>query len=447
MPRWWRAVGGAPGAAARDADGKRLVHQHVLRAHAHLESRAVDEWLEGGAGLAPRLVDVVELLGREIAAAHPGQDVAVARVQRHEAALQRHGLFALLAAAVRQRLQRIELPGQCLVRGLLQFCVQRGAHDQPVGVDVEAARVGPRDQPLAHPLRHVGRGAGGLVLPLEVEPQRRLGEALGALGIELAVLDHLREHEVAPVARALGVEHGVVVARALEHAHQRGRLQHAQLAGGLVEIGARRHLDAEGVVEEGHGVEVGLEDLVLGVQRLDLEGRQRLLDLAVHADRAADLLRVQVARELLRERGAALGAAAQRVEDGGRGAPHVDAVVAVEAMVLRGDQPVDHMRRDLRQRHPLAVQAPELGQHHAVGRHHHGGKFGLGLAQVGDAGRERQHGQHVQQQQPGQHEGRAHGVAAGERPEAAKEIGDPHLGAGKLGRHGQTLTVGLARAA
>ena len=38
----------------------------------------------------------------------------------------------------------------------------------------------------------------------------------------------------------------------------------------FVEVGARGHFDAEGVVKKRHGVEIGLEDLFFAVGMLDL---------------------------------------------------------------------------------------------------------------------------------------------------------------------------------
>ena len=93
----------------------------VVRAHALLERGAVDEGLEGRAGLAARLAHVVELLVREIAAADPGPDLAAARVHRHEAGLQHGALLARACARlVGERLQLRQLARHRLVGRLLQ---------------------------------------------------------------------------------------------------------------------------------------------------------------------------------------------------------------------------------------------------------------------------------------------------------------------------------------
>ncbi len=213
------------------------------------------------------------------------------------------------------------------------------------------------------------------------------------------MLDHLRQHDVAALRGALGVEHRVVITGALEHADQGGAFQHVELVGRLVEIGARRHFNAVGVVQERHGVEVGLEDLVLGVDRLDLQRGDGLLDLARDRGRTADLLGVHVAGQLLRDGGAALQVAGEGLEHGRGGALEVDAVVFVEAVVFGGNQRGQHAGRHVGQLDPVAVGALEHGQLLAVDGHHPGGFFLLGLAQVADAGREGDQQQRIQQQQ------------------------------------------------
>jgi hypothetical protein len=69
----------------------------------------------------------------------------------------------------------------------------------------------------------------------------------------------------------------------LEHANERRGFEHVETIAVFVGIRARRHLDAERVEHERHTVEIGLEDLALGVDRFDLECRDRLLDLAREA--------------------------------------------------------------------------------------------------------------------------------------------------------------------
>ncbi len=98
--------------------------------------------------MAARLAHMVELFLREIAAAHPGEHEPVARIQRHEAALERGTLLSAPAPAVGQRLQPVELARQGLVGGLLQPGIEAGAHHEPIRVDVVITLIRPGDQPF-----------------------------------------------------------------------------------------------------------------------------------------------------------------------------------------------------------------------------------------------------------------------------------------------------------
>ena len=296
-------------------------------------------------------------------------------------------------------LQCVHLAVHRLLRPVLQARIQRGAHHQTIGVDVVVVLVRPCDQPFAQLLRKMRCHAGGLFLALKVQPHGALFQALKLVVFQLAALDHLAQYGVAPGNGPVRVDDGVVVGIALEHAHQRGAFQHRQLGGGFVEICARRHLYAVGVVEKGHGVEIGLENLVLGVERLDLEGRDGFLQFAVDVARAADLCGVEVARQLLRDGGATLWIAIERMNDGSRCAGEVHAMVLIKAMVFCGDQRLHHGGRDLLQRHPLTVAALELAQQLAVCAQDLSRLIELGLADIADAGRERNQQQHIDDEQ------------------------------------------------
>ena len=93
---------GLPGLAAGLArrEGHRRVVHHAVGAVALLEGRRIDEGLEAGARLAPRLGDVVELVAREVEAAGQRADRAGARVGGGEGALDLGQLGDLPAAVV-----------------------------------------------------------------------------------------------------------------------------------------------------------------------------------------------------------------------------------------------------------------------------------------------------------------------------------------------------------
>ena len=246
------------------------------------------------------------------------------------------------------------------------------------------------------------RRAGGFFLALKIKSHGAFFELVIFRLLELTTFDHLRHHGVASVQGAIGVDHRVVVGIALEHADQRGAFQHRELRGRFIEIGTRRHLNAKGVVEKRHGVEIGFENLFLGIERFNLEGRNRFFEFAVQIARPPDLGWIEVARQLLGNGRAALRVAVERVNDRTHGAREVHAVVLIKAVVFRGYQCLDDRGRNFFQRHPLAVTAFELGNLLAVGAENLGWLLQFGLAQITDAGREGDQQQHIQHKQQGQ---------------------------------------------
>ena len=144
---------------------------------------------------------------------------------------------------------------------------------------------------------------------------------------------------------------------------QVGRLLESELADVLVEPGAGRGLDAVGAPSEVDGVEVALEDLALVELALELDGDDRLPQLAPQGGVAAhvDLLDV-----LLGDRGPALGGALV-ADVGPRGpgdAEGVDAAVLEELAVLgRDDRVLDdggHLVELDREAVLLAVEGGQL---------------------------------------------------------------------------------------
>ncbi len=314
------------------------------------------------------------------------------------------------------------MAGHGLVGPGLHARIDGGVDHQAVAVDVIAMAVGPVHQPAAQCPHKVRCRAFGDFLALEIQAQRAGLEPVElGFGQHLA-LDHLAQYGVAALHGALGVAHRVVVAGALEHAHQGGGFQHRELVGAFVEIGACRHLDAEGVVEKRDRIQIGLQDLVLGVERLDLVGGHGFLELAAERGVAPHFFRVEVARQLLGDGGAALAVPRQGVDDRGGGAAPVQPVVFVETVVFGGDQCLDHIGRNLGQRDPAAVAAGEQGQFLAVGAQDLGRVVFLGLADVRQAGRE-QH-QHAQQQH------QEHRHAGGGLPPLAAGTGGEKLAQG-----------------
>ena len=490
-------VAGPPDVPVGQADLHRLVEEHFARADALFDRGAVDERLEGRAGLPARLLHVIELVLLEVAAADPGLDLAVGRVHGHEARLQPRlvlpqrlhqrgvrlqllerlvvGLTCIasrlvlrrlaqegddqglvgggLPGLVGNRLQLVRLPGHGVDRQLLEPRIERGVHDQAVRKDVVAVAVAPVDQPAAQLLGEVRRLAGQVDLAFEIQAQRLVLESVEFGLREDVVPGHLAQHGVAALPRALGIEHRVVVAGALQHSDEGRAFQHVQFLRRLVEIGARGHFDAVGVVQERHRVEVGFQNLLLAVDPLDLQGGDRLLDLAGPCRGAADFLGVEIAGELLRQGRPAFALAAQGAQQGGYRALHVHSVMFVEAMVLGGDQRFDHMGRDVGEFDPLAVGPPEDRQFLAVGREHHRRPFVLDPGDVGDVRRQRNlrahppqcPGQHNRQQQGQQCRGEEDWVAAnGAGPSARRRRRRGRAG-GRSRFHGPNLGVRVLR--
>jgi hypothetical protein len=117
---------------------------------------------------------------------------------------------------------------------------------------------------------------------------------------------------------------------------------------------------AASAAAEVDGVEVALEDLLLGELPLQLEAEERLLRLA----RERALLReVEDLDVLLGDRRGALGGVGAGVAPRGPDdALQVQPVVAVERPVLGGDDGLLHVLRHVRQRHRLAVLDRELAE-------------------------------------------------------------------------------------
>ena len=194
--------------------------------------------------------------------------------------------------------------------------------------------------------------------------------ALGPL-VALAVLDvaevpHRVEHLVAPPQRGVlvALRERVIARRRLRQPGDQRGLGQVQLRGGLVEERARGGLGAVGVVAVEDGVEVRREDVRLGHLVLELQRQPGLVDLAPERALGGDVLQVDVAHHLLRDRRGALDdLPARDVAPGGASdALVVDAVVRPEAPVLDRHRAVAQPGRDLLPAQPAAVL---VGRDHA----------------------------------------------------------------------------------
>ncbi len=136
---------------------------------------------------------------------------------------------------------------------------------------------------------------------------------------------------------------------------------------------SRGDLDAVGVLAEERDVEVVVQDRGLGLvpQALDVERAARVLHLAAHVLRdGGGLLLLVVARLVVADlldvlhcqRRAALRVTAGRAHRRAQQPAQVDAVMAVEAAVLGGDERVLQVLRHLAQRHRHAVLGEDARQ-------------------------------------------------------------------------------------
>ena len=157
----------------------------------------------------------------------------------------------------------------------------------------------------------------------------------------------------------------------MQHAGERGRLEDRELARVLAEVGACRGFDTVGAVAEVDRVQILLEDLILAELLLELDREERLADLlgdrSLREDvglHAVGVGRVRAGVDVLHElfgdrRGSLYRAPLHHVGVGGTQDPgDVDAGVVVEAVVLGGDHGIDHVGRDLGQRHDRPIDRP-----------------------------------------------------------------------------------------
>ena len=194
-------------------------------------------------------------------------------------------------------------------------------------------------------------------------------DGLGERGLRVALVlrdelgvHHAVQHVVPPELGLIVVHARVPRAGSGHQAREHRGLGQLQVGGVLVVILARRGLDAVGAAAQVDGVEVVLENLVLGLLLVDLERHQRLVDLA--GDRRGGLAHVVPLHVLLRDG----GAAARVIQHDGvpqrlGHARDVDAGVGVERAVLGRHEGLRHVLGKRLDAHRLAVrdtQTPQL---------------------------------------------------------------------------------------
>ena len=129
---------------------------------------------------------------------------------------------------------------------------------------------------------------------------------LQLLGSYEALFVHKVQNEVAPLTAFVGVFVGSVDVRRFYHACQHGAFRQRKLRRALVEIDVGGALYAVGVSAEIYGVEIHLQNFVLGIAFFQLQSQQCLVDLAFEVFAAVQMC---VFDKLLTDGGGALGKA------------------------------------------------------------------------------------------------------------------------------------------
>ncbi|EHJ62675.1 hypothetical protein NSU_0187 [Novosphingobium pentaromativorans US6-1] len=271
---------------------------------------------------------------------------------------------------------------------ILQLGVERGAHPQAAGVDAVGAVLGllaiAVDQAAANFLDEVAIAR--VVIGSALSNQaKRLG--LGLLCVFLAcpaIADHLVQHPVAPLKRALGMLLAAVDFRRARQDRKESRLAERQLIDVLVEISARGGLHAERTTAQRDLVEIELEDLLLGQHAFDAAGQHHFLQLA--GDRVL-VANQNVLGDLLGDSRATLGALTAAVlgdvvDHRARKAAEIDAAMGPERAVLRREEGVHQRTRKIDEAQLHAPFARVTVDDLAIEAAHHGRQRRLVLEQL-----------------------------------------------------------------
>ena len=177
------------------------------------------------------------------------------------------------------------------------------------------------------------------------------------LGRDLFLLAHSLEHDEAAAPGRVEVRPGRIRGGRADDAGDHRGFAERQLRRRLAEQLLGHRLDTIDAAAQINAIEVELEDLFLGEKDLEHHCERRFLPLARERARVGE---VQRARQLLRDRAAALLAPARsQIEERRAGdSDRIDAEVMVEAVILDRDDRVLEVGGDLLERHvlPLLVE-------------------------------------------------------------------------------------------
>ena len=273
-----------------------------------------------------------------------------------------------------------------------QGLAERGDDVQPFGVELlRRVAVGLLEL-IEHRLHDVAAvTAPAVVEGLDDRGELRLGRVLLRQRAHAGHgVDHVvpAEDQGLVTGAVLGV--GAVAAGALDHGGDHrglGGRDLVDLRGGQAEVVLGGRADPVRATAEVDGVQVLLEDLLLGRALGQLLGDEDLFDLAGHGLRRADV-GVVVPDQLLGDRRPALqvpAGAGEVVVGRPQDAARRDAALVPEVLVLRGDHGVAEHGRDLAVEQLLAVDGAELPDPGLVVAEVDDGR-GLGRGQLGIGG-------------------------------------------------------------
>ncbi len=290
--------------------------------------------------------------------------------------------------------QRLPQVGRCVAaqdavpggdRGLLRRDVDGGGHPQAGAVHGVLGDA-PRRQLVLDLADEIPLGSGQLVGGRLPGGQRGVHRRGRARRLQPTLFGHAVEHVTPALPRGLRMQGWVVAAGGANAGGEHRALLHGEDIDRLSEVGLRGRLDPVGAAAEVDGVEVVLQDGVLGAGAVELDRDE---DLANLAPKGPGLGQVGVLGVLLGDgRAALLDAAAAQVGQHRAGdAGHRDPGLGVVVAVLGGEHRLAHLLRHPRQRDVGSVLRPQptdLGSPVGVG--HHGGLRGADIAGVGHLG-------------------------------------------------------------
>ena len=111
---------------------------------------------------------------------------------------------------------------------------------------------------------------------MEVEAEWPFSELFALLLCQKACFFHLHQHDIATLDATFRITDRVIEAGVLAHPHEQGTLASVHSHRLLAEVGLGGSLDAYGIMQEVEVVEVHVDDFLLRVETLQLEGNDPL---------------------------------------------------------------------------------------------------------------------------------------------------------------------------